>query len=171
MIAAVLCYLTCDDKVLMLHRVKKEGDIHRDKWNGLGGKLEAGEAPDEALVREVQEESGFVLEDQQYRMRGVLTFPLFDGNQDWLVFLYEGYIEGVPAEGSFGSLEKECPSPPLQDCREGNLVWKPWKEIGSLNLWEGDHIFLKVMRETDCFFSGKFVYKDGQLVEHDLKLY
>ena len=31
----------------MLHRVKKENDMHEGKWNGLGGKLEPGETPEE----------------------------------------------------------------------------------------------------------------------------
>ena len=40
---ATLCYIKHDGKTLMLHRVKKENDMHQDKWNGLGGKMEAGE--------------------------------------------------------------------------------------------------------------------------------
>ena len=35
-----LCYLEKDDSYLMLHRVKKEHDINKDKWIGVGGKFE-----------------------------------------------------------------------------------------------------------------------------------
>ena len=42
MINATLCYVKNGNKTLMLHRVKKENDIHEGKWNGLGGKMEAG---------------------------------------------------------------------------------------------------------------------------------
>jgi len=46
---ATLCYVQ-DKKTnstLMLHRVKKENDYHRGKWNGLGGKFEPGESPEQ----------------------------------------------------------------------------------------------------------------------------
>ena len=51
-----LCYIERDGHVLMLHRVKKEHDLNRDKWIGLGGKLEPGESPEAALRRELREE-------------------------------------------------------------------------------------------------------------------
>ena len=40
---ATLCYIKKNNQTLMLHRVKKENDIHAGKWNGLGGKFELGE--------------------------------------------------------------------------------------------------------------------------------
>ena len=49
-IEASLVYLFKDDHVLMMHRVKKEKDIHKDKWNGLGGKLEPAESPEESAI-------------------------------------------------------------------------------------------------------------------------
>ena len=42
----------------MVHRIKKANDIHEGKWNGLGGKFEAGETPEECVIREVLEEIG-----------------------------------------------------------------------------------------------------------------
>ena len=77
MINATLCYVKNGNKTLMLHRIKKENDIHEGKWNGLGGKMEAGETPEECVIREVREESG--LQIQNPALRGVLTFPNFDG--------------------------------------------------------------------------------------------
>ena len=43
-----LCYIECEDSYLMLHRVKKEGDMNRDKWLGVGGHFEKGESPGNA---------------------------------------------------------------------------------------------------------------------------
>jgi 8-oxo-dGTP diphosphatase len=37
---ATLCYIRHNGKTLMLHRIKKENDMHKGKWNGLGGKFE-----------------------------------------------------------------------------------------------------------------------------------
>ena len=45
-----LCYIEKDGKYLMLHRTKKEKDINKDKWIGVGGHAEEGEGPEECLV-------------------------------------------------------------------------------------------------------------------------
>ena len=52
-----LCYLEKENSYLMLHRVKKEKDINKDKWIGVGGHFEADETPEECLLREVKEET------------------------------------------------------------------------------------------------------------------
>ena len=68
---ATLCYVR-DNKTnstLMLHRVKKENDYHHGKWNGLGGKFEPGESPEECAVREIKEESG--LNVKSIKMKGL----------------------------------------------------------------------------------------------------
>ena len=48
---ATLCYVRDQGKTLMVHRIKKENDIHLGKWNGLGGKLEPGETPEECAAQ------------------------------------------------------------------------------------------------------------------------
>ena len=45
----------------MIHRVKKDNDMHEGKWNGLGGKMISGESPEECAKREILEESGLVV--------------------------------------------------------------------------------------------------------------
>jgi len=49
-----LCYIEQDGKYLMLHRVKKENDINKDKWIGVGGHFEADESPEDCVLREVK---------------------------------------------------------------------------------------------------------------------
>ena len=56
-----LCYIEKNNEYLMLHRVKKENDVNHDKWIGVGGKFEENETPEECLLREVYEETGFTL--------------------------------------------------------------------------------------------------------------
>jgi 8-oxo-dGTP diphosphatase len=152
LVAATLCYVRSGGKTLMLHRNKKEGDVHRGKWNGLGGKLDAGESPEDCVVRELREESGLAI--QEPRLRGVLTFPAFKPGEDWLVFVYTA----ERFEGTLGP------------CAEGDLEWVPDAKISSLPLWEGDRIFLPWL-DAGKFFSGKFVYRDGRLVSHEASFY
>ena len=79
-----LCYIEQDGKYLMMHRVKKENDINKDKWVGVGGHFEADESPEECLLREVKEETGVTL--TAWRLRGVITF-LCDHYQTEYMFL------------------------------------------------------------------------------------
>ena len=61
MTITTLCYIENDDKYLMLHRVKKQNDINKGKWIGVGGHTEDQESPEECLLREVKEETGLTL--------------------------------------------------------------------------------------------------------------
>ncbi|MGI6706179.1 MAG: NUDIX hydrolase [Clostridia bacterium] len=147
-----LCYIKDKGRTLMLHRVKREQDIHGGKWNGLGGKLEQGETPEECVIREVYEESGLII--QNPTLRGILTFPLFYDGEDEYTFVFT-------AEDFQGN---------LRESDEGILQWIDDAEISSLNLWEGDRIFLKWL-ETGRFFSGKLVYEKGRLVDYQVVFY
>ena len=83
---ATLCYIKRNNQTLMLHRIKKENDMHQGKWNGLGGKFEPGETPEACAVREIYEESGLRVNDPE--LRGILTFPAFNDDEDWYAFVF-----------------------------------------------------------------------------------
>ncbi len=153
MIVATLCYIRKDGKTLMLHRNKKNSDYHEGKYNGIGGKLESGESPEECCIREIKEETG--LDAHNLKLRGFLSFPVFDGTSDWLCFVYEC--------NDF--------SGQLTTCDEGTLHWIDDDAITSLNLWQGDHYFIDVIYQTDKYFRGKFTYRDKQLISHQLTTY
>ena len=136
----------------MLHRVKKKNDIHEGKWNGLGGKLESGESPEECVIREVYEESGLIMKNPN--LRGIMTFPKFDDIDDWLVFLYTA----TDFNGD------------LIESNEGVLKWINNNEILNLNLWEGDKIYLDWLNQ-DKFFSAKFIYKKRSLKDYNVIFY
>ena len=85
-----LCYLEKDEKYLMLHRTKKKNDINKGKWLGIGGKLEAGETPEECLKREVQEETGYKL--NSYKFRGLV---IFNYNNDEPLFIYSSLCRDI----------------------------------------------------------------------------
>jgi 8-oxo-dGTP diphosphatase len=134
-----LCYVEQDGRYLMLHRVKKQNDLNEGKWIGVGGKFEEGESPEDCLLREVREETGLTL--TEYRLRGIVTFL----SQKWeseYMFLYT-------ATGFVGD---------LIPCNEGDLQWVDIDKIESLPLWEGDKIFLKLLRENAPLFSLKLSY-------------
>ena len=146
MILATLCYIQHNGYTLMLHRTKRADDIHLGKWNGLGGKVESGESPEECVTREVREESG--LEIRHPHLCGLLIFPAFKGN-DWYVFVFT-------AQEFSGE---------LQENGEGYLEWIPDAQLESLPLWPSDHIFLPWIRQGR-FFSAKFEYAGDEMQNH-----
>ena len=72
MLNTTLVYIESEGKYLMIHRVKKVGDMNKDKWIGVGGKLECGESPFDCARREVMEECGVTPKNLKYR--GIVTF-------------------------------------------------------------------------------------------------
>jgi 8-oxo-dGTP diphosphatase len=126
--------------------------MHQGKWNGLGGKLEAGETPEECAIREIAEESG--LRVTHPVLKGFLTFPGFANDEDWYAFVYVA----TDFEGE------------LIDSPEGVLQWIDDDKLYNLDLWEGDLIFLPWL-DRPGLFSAKFTYKDGRLVHHHVVHY
>lgn len=146
MINTTLCYIRRGDEYLMLHRIKKENDLNRDKWIGIGGKFLEDESPDECLLREALEETGLTITD--YRYRGIVTFVNTKYPSELMhLFTADGY------EGE------------LRDCDEGVLEWIDRKKLFELTLWEGDKIFLKLLEDEDRpFFSLKLSYDGDELL-------
>jgi 8-oxo-dGTP diphosphatase len=142
-----LCYILDGTKVLMLHRTKKENDINKDKWIGVGGKFEENESPDECLLREAREETGLTLTD--YTCRGVVTFLTEDPNQGEYMYLFT-------ATGFEGT---------LKDCDEGELQWVERSFLDALPKWEGDKIFLDLLWQDAPFFLLTLRYNGDKLTE------
>lgn len=141
-----LCYLERDGAYLLLHRVKKEHDLNRDKWIGIGGHFEENESPEDCVRRETLEETGLRL--TSWRYCGIVTFV----SDRW-----EGeYMHLFHAEGFEGS---------LKDCSEGVLEWVPKERVRTLPQWEGDKIFLDLMERRVPFFSLKLRYEGDALCE------
>jgi len=149
---ATLCYVRSSGKTLMVHRNKKANDMHQGRWNGLGGKFEAGETPEECVIREIHEESGLVARNPV--LKGFLTFPGFSNDEDWYAFVF--VVNEFDGE--------------LVESPEGDLQWVDDQDLKDLFLWEGDFIFMPWL-DRPGFFSGKFVYRDNKLVSHEVVFY
>ena len=142
-----LCYIQNDrGQTLLLHRVKKENDLNKDKWIGVGGGFEDKESPEDCLLREVWEETGLTL--TRYRYRGIVTFVSDRWETEYMhLFTADGY------EGK------------LKECDEGVLEWLPRQKLRALPHWEGDDIFLDLIESDVPFFSLKLRYEGETLAE------
>ena len=150
-ILATLGYLLSPDgrRVLLVHRNRRPGDAHLGKYNGLGGKLEAGEDVVACLRREVREESG--LECDELVLRGTISWPGFGkGGEDWFGFVFRvDRFSGTP----------------WPENADGPLVWVEVERILDLPLWEGDRYFLPlVFGAPGRQFNGVMPYQHGRPV-------
>lgn len=140
-----LCYLDNGTQYLLLHRVKKQNDASHDKWIGVGGKCEADESPDECMIREVKEETGFDV--MEWRYRGIVTFI-----SDIWPCEYMHLFSATRWSGEEIA------------CNEGDLQWIDKDKIFDYPTWQGDRIFLQQILSDAPFFSLKLVYQGDDLV-------
>ena len=134
----------------MLHRTKKVNDENRDKWIGIGGRIEKGESPFDCVRREVKEETSLELGSPRYR--GIVTFVSNEFGTEYMHLFTDKEAVGEPS-----------------DCDEGELCWVDKADMCRLNLWAGDMIFLNLLDTEDRFFSLKLVYEGDCLVSHTLE--
>jgi len=141
-----LCYIKNEGRTLLLHRVKKQNDENEGKWIGVGGKLEAGESPEDCVKREALEESGLTLASP--RFRGIITFVSdIYGTEYMFLFTCDSFSGEIRT-----------------DCDEGLLKWVNDRDIRVLPMWEGDRIFLSLLDTDREFFSLKLVYEGDSLI-------
>lgn len=144
---STLCYIEREHQYLMLHRTVKEKDVNRDKWIGVGGHFEEKESPEECLLREVKEETGYTL--TSWRYRGILTFVYGEDMVEYISLYTADGFEGDPIP-----------------CDEGELEWVEQDRIWDLDIWEGDKIFFRLLEEDYPFFSLKLVYDTKDVLQY-----
>lgn len=141
-----LCYIEHEGKVLMLFRNKKKEDINEGKWIGIGGKFKENESPEECMLREVYEETGIKLTKWKYR--AVVTF-VSDMCEGEYMHLFTAVAD----------------SDNVTDCKEGTLKWIDKDKMFTLNMWEGDRVFLELLDKGEEFFSLKLCYEGDKLIK------
>jgi 8-oxo-dGTP diphosphatase len=152
---ATLAYLTYNNEVLLLYRNKKVNDFHEGKYVAIGGRVEPGETPRECILREIQEEAGYRLLNDEISFRGYIYFDEISrekGSEDlpafnWLVFIYS---TAVSKKNSHNNVE-------------GDLQWFPFNKIPYDKMWDGDRLFTPKILETNDIIEGKFVYEGNQI--------
>jgi 8-oxo-dGTP diphosphatase len=132
----------------MIHRIKKQNDMNKDKWIGIGGKFENGESPFDCARREIKEETGLNISNLNYR--GIVTFVSDLYGTEYMHLFTSSEYEG---EVNY-------------DCDEGTLEWVKKEKINNLPIWEGDKIFFELLDKKTEFFSLKLCYEGDKLVSH-----
>ena len=127
--AAVLCILRAGDQMLLLRRTKK---LHYGQYVPVGGHIDPFESARDAVMREVREEAGVVLDDVSFC--GVLqdTAPI---DYNWISYVYQAEVERF--------------DPPF--CREGALEWVSISSLGQIETPPTDQVIYQLVAQGVTF--------------------
>ena len=138
---AVIAFVRRANDILLIH--KRRG-LGAGKVNGPGGRLEEGESPEEAAVRETREEVG--LEIDGLRERAVLHFAFTNGYSLTVHVFVTGSFSGTPTETD-----------------EADPFWVSVDEIPYASMWADDAYWLPEVL-ADRYVVGRFVFEDDTLL-------
>ena len=142
---ATLLFVIRDEKILLIH--KKTG-LGAGKINGPGGRIEPGETPIQAAIREVEEE--LLVTPTQVHPCGELRFQFIDG------YSLHGYV--FTAE--------DCKGEP-QETREARPKWTPVDAIPYDRMWADDCIWMPLMLASTPF-KGTFIFEDDIMLDYTM---
>ena len=140
---AVIVILEAQDYWLMLQR---KHPPNKGLFVPVGGKLEYGESPRAAAIREVGEETGFEIGKVRYKGLLVDSSP---NDYNWTCFVYQAAIEYV--------------SPPL--CAEGTLIWVPIESLPNLPTPETDPYLYPLILSGKPFFINATYSQEDKLIK------
>lgn len=139
---AVLLFIMKGERILLARR-SPEARVGPNTWNGYGGKIEPGENPRQAVLRELREEAGdgIIVKEEDLVFRGVVTFY----NKGLVVFKANIFVvnkfSGLPRQ------TEEMLTPTWFDWHDA-----PWQEM-----MPADRLFLPLI------LAGKTI-QDGWVV-------
>ncbi len=143
-----LCFITRDDQILMLYR---RNPPNQGLWNGVGGRLEEGESARECVLREVREETGFLLPDVHFA--GILTWDGFETPPGGLYIFTAAAPEGEPVA-----------------CLEGPLEWKPRSWVfSSPEVVSNIHRFGPLALDGCPAQKYHFTYEAGHIIQFEIQ--
>ena len=140
---AVVVILESPGYWLMLKRSRSP---NQGLYTPVGGKIENGESPRAAAIREVQEEAGLQIEDPRYCGLLVDSSPT---DYNWICFVYRATVDYFTPH----------------DCNEGTLAWVPIESLATLPTPVTDPYLYPCVLSGKPFFLNALYSNEGDLIE------
>ncbi len=138
---ATLLFVVRGSRILL---IRKHRGLGQGKLNGPGGRIEAGETPREAAIREVEEE--LCIQAVGPRQIGELAFQFLDGYSLQVFVFRTGRFRGKPRATD-----------------EATPIWTHVERIPFDEMWQDDRYWLPLLiKETP--FQGRFVFEGEVMI-------
>jgi 8-oxo-dGTP diphosphatase len=134
-IPRTLIFLRHGEEVLLLKGAPTKR-LWANRYNGLGGHVEAGETIAAAALREVEEEAGIASD----RIAGFTLRALIN-------------IEGTPTGVLLGVFVGEARERTVRASVEGSLEWAPIARLAQYDLVDGDRLLPRLLPEQPVRFG------------------
>ena len=144
---ATLVFVVKDEEILL---IRKKRGLGAGKVNGPGGRVEPGEAPREAAVREAEEELRITPVELAYS--GENLFQFVDGYSIHVHVFKAADYEGEPTETD-----------------EAIPLWTPIDAIPYDEMWEDDRLWLPLVLDG-VGFSGRYLFDGDAMLDHRIEL-
>ena len=142
----MLCFIRRDDKLLLM--VKKRG-LGAGKINAPGGRIEAGESPLEAAIRETEEE--IQVRPESPVLSAELSFVFTDGYSLHVYVFLSSDFAGTPAATA-----------------EADPFWCNVEEIPFDRMWEDDRHWLPKMLAGEHPI-GRFIFEGDKMLDMEIR--
>jgi len=142
---ATLVFVFRDDEILLIN--KKTG-LGKGKVNGPGGKVEPGETPEAAAVRECHEELDIRVSKLEYC--GEHRFQFLDGYSIHVWVYRTRDFEGIPTES-----------------REASPLWTRMDQIPFEKMWEDDKYWLPMVIRGERF-QARWIFDGDRIADHEI---
>jgi len=142
---ATLVFVFRDNEILLIN--KKTG-LGKGKVNAPGGKVEPGETPEAAAVRECHEELDIWVSNLEYC--GEHRFQFVDGYSIHVWVYRTRDFEGIPTES-----------------REASPLWTRMDQIPFEKMWEDDKYWLPMVIRGERF-QARWIFDGDRMADHEI---
>lgn len=133
--AVSLCILETEDEYLLIRRgkekVEKEDCVNQ--YIPIGGKLEALETPENAVIREIKEETGITIKNP--KLMGVITETSPLPKYNWVLYIF---TEKIKKQSTI-------------ECKEGYFEWVKKENVTTLPTPEIDQKIYEYVKKNQKF--------------------